>query len=295
MTFLTWLFPKVDSDTITYSSEEIKIFSSTLVIGTWVIVFGIGGIISLVIWAYGLAPKLEANPAATFSVILGADLLISAAAAAAGALLGFIFAIPRTLDPAGQAAVANAVTSSKAASSAMAANTNLERISDWLTTLLIGAALVQIKDIARWVAELGNTLFKGAPITNETLVPVIAVYYFVLGFLGVYLITRLYLTFAFRQTMSMLAASLTDLTDALPTNINHEAIDANAMSETDDPQENLERARAIAKRISTGQAPGAASANSTDIKKAVQKAAADPNIIWSAASREVMCVKGVAR
>ena len=242
MTFPTWLFPKVDSDNITYSSEEIKIFSSTFVIGTWVIVFGIGGIISLVIWAYGLAPKLEANPAATFSVILGADLLISAAAAAAGALLGFIFAIPRTLDPASQAAVANAVTSSKAASSAMAANTNLERISDWLTTLLIGAALVQIKDIARWVAELGNTLFKGAPITNETLVPVIVVYYFVLGFLGVYLITRLYLTFAFRQTMSMFAASsssrpsLTD-TDALPTDINHEAIDANAMSETDDPQE----------------------------------------------------------
>jgi hypothetical protein len=99
---------------------------------------------------------------------------------------------------------------------------------------LIGAALVQIKDIARWVAELGNTLFKGAPITNETLVPVIVVYYFVLGFLGVYLITRLYLTFAFRQTISILAASSTD---ALPTDINHEAIDANAMSETDDPQE----------------------------------------------------------
>ena len=171
MISLAWLNPNTAADDVTYSTEERKIFASTLIIGGWVIAFGVVGVVCLIIWAYGVTPpKPETN--SSFSVVLGADLLIAAAAAAAGALLGFIFAIPRTLDLASQAAVASAATQSATGSTqaAMAANTNLERISDWLTTLLIGAALVQIKDIARWIGELGNTLFKGGPITNELLV-----------------------------------------------------------------------------------------------------------------------------
>jgi hypothetical protein len=89
----------------------------------------------------------------------------------------------------------------------MAANTNLERISDWLTTLLIGAALVQIKDIAAWVGALGRELVKTGAIANDALVPVIVILFFSLSFLGVYLITRLYLTSAFMQTLAMLTGT----------------------------------------------------------------------------------------
>src|SRR5438876_12148370 len=49
-------------------------------------------------------------------------------------------------------AVATAATRAGPAAAShalLAANTNLERISDWLTTLLIGATLVQVKEIGR--------------------------------------------------------------------------------------------------------------------------------------------------
>ena len=89
----------------------------------------------------------------------------------------------------------------------MAANTNLERISDWLSTLLIGATLVQIKEIAAWVSALGKDLVKTGTIANDALVPVIVIMFFSLSFLGVYLITRLYLTAAFMQTLAMLTGT----------------------------------------------------------------------------------------
>ena len=81
----------------------------------------------------------------------------------------------------------------------MAANTNLERFRTGLSTLLIGATLVQIEDISAWVGGLGKDLVKTGTIANDALVPVIVILFFSLSFLGVYLITRLYLTAAFMQ------------------------------------------------------------------------------------------------
>src|SRR5258707_10001346 len=100
------------------------------------------GIIALVIWAWGLSKPAEPDATLSFSVIFGANLLVGIAAAAAGSVFGFIFGIPRTLNPAERAAVAAAASQEGAATHAvMAANTNLERISDWLSTLLIGAKI----------------------------------------------------------------------------------------------------------------------------------------------------------
>jgi hypothetical protein len=62
--------------------------------------------------------------------------------------------------------------------------------------LLIGATLVQIKDIAQWVGSLGKSLIATGPAANDAVVPIIVIYFFALSFLGVYLITRLYLTSA---------------------------------------------------------------------------------------------------
>src|SRR6516165_1028724 len=98
----------------------------------------------------------------------------------------------------------------------------LERISDWLTALLIGATLVQIKDISAWIGGLGRGLLQGGANANDAIIPVIVIYFFTLAFLGVYLITRLYLTSAFVQTLGMLAGApaasdpkiLTDALDA---------------------------------------------------------------------------------
>jgi len=193
---------------ITYSVEENKISAASRTIGKAVLLAALAGIIALVIWAWGLSGSAKADAAPSFNVIFGANLLVGIAAAAAGAVFGFIFGIPRTLNPADRAAVAAAASQDGAATHAvMTANTNLERISDWLTTLLIGAALVQVKDIAAWVATLGKDLLKTGAIANDALVPVIVILFFSLSFLGVYLITRLYLTSAFMQMLGMLTGN----------------------------------------------------------------------------------------
>jgi len=193
---------------IIYSVEENKISAASRTIGKAVLLAALAGIIALVVWAWGLSGSAKADAAPSFNVIFGANLLVGIAAAAAGAVFGFIFGIPRTLNPADRAAVAAAASQDGAATHAvMTANTNLERISDWLTTLLIGATLVQIKDIAAWVAALGKDLLKTGAIANDSLVPVIVILFFSLSFLGVYLITRLYLTSAFMQMLGMLTGN----------------------------------------------------------------------------------------
>ena len=76
-------------------------------------------------------------------------------------------------------------------------NTNLEKVSDWLTTLLIGATLVQIGSIPGWLGGLSTVHRRrrsGWP--TPVVAPFVVVFYFGLAFLGVYLITRLYLTTA---------------------------------------------------------------------------------------------------
>jgi hypothetical protein len=191
-------FGKPTNSGVVYSADELKIFAATYEISKTVILFGIAGVLVIGSWAWGtVAPPPDH---AGFFACVGVDLLVAGAAAAVGALFGFVFGIPRSLEPASRAAVA-AVTAGKpddsaASRAAMGVNTNLERISDWLTTLLIGATLVQIKEIAGWVSGLGKNLLVTGPAANDAIVPIIVIYFFALSFLGVYLITRLYLTSA---------------------------------------------------------------------------------------------------
>jgi hypothetical protein len=205
MTWAAKLFGYQDESDLTYSAEEKKIFAASFRIGWTVVACGLGGLGAIALWAHGVV-----HADIGFAAFFGADLLVAAAASAAGALFGFIFGIPRTLDPASRAAVATAAVQQNtgdASNALMAANTNLERISDWLTTLLIGATLVQIKDIVKWVGNLGKGLLQSGQAANDAVVPVIVVYFFALAFLGVYLITRLYLTSAFLQTLAILTGT----------------------------------------------------------------------------------------
>ena len=191
-------FLKPDDSGVTYDPDELKIFAATHKIGGAVMWFGVAGVVVIGFWAWGAFIPGPNQP--SFLACFGVDLLVAGAAAAAGALFGFVFGIPRSMEPASRAAVA-VVAAAKpadaaASRAAMGVNTNLERISDWLTTLLIGATLVQIKDIAAWVSGLGKNLLATGPAANEAIVPIIVIYFFALAFLGVYLITRLYLTSA---------------------------------------------------------------------------------------------------
>jgi hypothetical protein len=276
---------------VIYSDEERKIFASTFVIGAWVIGFGLAGVLIIFIWSHGVAAPV-AGGSPTFSAVFGVDLLIAAAGAATGALLGFIFGIPRTLVPAGAAAAGGGGEGGpqSASQAALYTNTNLERISDWLTTLLVGATLVQIKDIVSWIGHLGGKLLQNGALTNDAAVPVIVVYFFALAFLGVYLVTRLYLTFAFRQTLALLAQApdLGDLVQKLNGALALGTADAlkGAVAaysswtfgpgDKDDPSLNASMARIAAKLLASGQAVGSPVASAAALKEAVSKAAADP-------------------
>ncbi len=296
MNWIAKILGKQDDANLSYSAEERKIFVSSFRIGWTVIAFGLGGLATIALWAWGIrGGAADVHVAA----LIGVDLLVAGAAASAGALFGFVFGIPRTLDPAIRAAVATATSqggSGAASTALMAANTNLERISDWLTTLLIGATLVQIKDIAAWVGGLGKGLFEGGKAANDAVIPVIVIYFFALAFLGVYLITRLYLTSAFVQTLGMLTGStetaadpkaLAGMLDAalasgtfsdLQTAL--KAYDESNLLEADraNPQLNEKLARIAAKAIASGSKTGRRGDPVAELKAFIIRAAADPGI-----------------
>jgi hypothetical protein len=190
-----------------YTLEERKLFATNARIGWTTAACGLFGVPAIAFWAGGVACHAHAGWAG-FLAYYGGDLLAAVAAAAAGAFFGFIFGLPRTLDPERRTELVQAAAQQKdpmvAAHAAMAANTNLERVSDWLTTLLIGATLVQIKEIVGWVGGLGQKIIDSGTPANNAVVPIIIVFYFALSFVGFYMITRTYLTFALAQTLGML-------------------------------------------------------------------------------------------
>jgi hypothetical protein len=127
-----------------------------------------------------------------------------------GAGLGFIFAIPKPVQPdaipkqtsnsfsrGGEADVSFEATHRTPGGQRQLVNTNLVEISDWLTKILVGVGLIQLKSIppyARGLAELvagqsGDLSFALA----------LMIYFSTLGFLFGYLSTRLFLAGAFSR------------------------------------------------------------------------------------------------
>lgn len=81
-----------------------------------------------------------------------------------------------------------------------AVNTNLEQISDWLTKIIVGVSLVNSEKIGVAVMEASKEMahaFDGEPMHSLALA--ILTYFGVIGLLGGYLLTRLYLQRAFEE------------------------------------------------------------------------------------------------
>jgi hypothetical protein len=116
--------------------------------------------------------------------VLAAGLMLAGAAAVGGGLLGFLFGVPRATS------AANGDKGRR-----YRANTNLEEISDWLTKILVGVGLIQLGRLG----NLGGSLLHGiAPALGGTATSVpfggaLLCYFAVLGFLGGWLLTQLYL------------------------------------------------------------------------------------------------------
>lgn len=163
-----------------------------------------------------LASQGHGYPAA-----IGVCLLLTLAAFTGGGGLGFLFALPRVLSDAAPAPVsvpnsgaAGSATTARQAAAArlLQSNTNLERISDWLTTMLVGVSLTQLNNVPRLMWQFRLFLEETAPVfggakgvaANAGWLPMVGCTLLILaaltGFMAMYLYMRLVLVRLFLQT-----------------------------------------------------------------------------------------------
>lgn len=161
----------------------------------------LSGFLALIVYAIGSTTWARSLNA------FGIGVAVAAAATIIGGLFGFLFGIPKASQ---QAAPTSPSAASPTAGSAAGSpprgweyqpNTNLEQISDWLTKILVGVGLVQIRPIGDKLFALAGGL---APAlsdssTNRSFALALVLFYAVAGFLLGYLWTRLYLPGAFRD------------------------------------------------------------------------------------------------
>ncbi|MGR9410006.1 hypothetical protein ACU8MI_26185 (plasmid) [Rhizobium leguminosarum] len=186
---------------VNYGPGETKINAASYRIGAITGLFALFGAAMALVAAFGASDGGNGSALK----ILGINLLAAAAAGAAGSFTGFIFGIPRTLDSAAKAAVAGAASSASTAektNAILASNTNLERISDWLATLLVGATLVQLGSIVAALKSFASYLATEEGKLQGPIV-LLLIYFFIIGFMSIYLLTRLYLTSALTQALEV--------------------------------------------------------------------------------------------
>jgi len=138
------------------------------------------------------APSPASTGAQIFLLRFGTSVALALGAVLLGALLGFIFGIPRTLqhdfkqDPNKPADEQERI--------GYQINTNLEQISDWLTKIIIGVGLVELGSIGTWLMKFSEDMGKGfqgdSPLGTAYVLGIL-LYFSIGGFLYGYLWTRL--------------------------------------------------------------------------------------------------------
>lgn len=155
---------------------------------------------------------------------------ITAAAFAAGGILGFLFGIPRSLSEPGDAASKEATadaaapqtispSTTKPAERNSTINSNLVQVSDWLTKVLLGAALTQIEgifkgfrdlvgDLAPFMSGTGPCVAATCPpsVFGSGVVGGLILYGLIYGFMWGHLWTTLFLNIAYRDLENSLRA-----------------------------------------------------------------------------------------
>ena len=83
----------------------------------------------------------------------------------------------------------------------MQVNTNLEQISDWLINIIVAFGLIELRNVPQHLNKLTLFIASGLGTLPQSQVLAIAlvVYFFVIGFLSGYLMTRIYLAQAFSR------------------------------------------------------------------------------------------------
>ena len=122
---------------------------------------------------------------------------------AVGALTGFLFAVPRL----------NTKTKNQVS---LLPNRNIESISDWLTKILVGLGLVNLKEIGSFLTTR-STAIAPAFGTNADFALAFIVYFVIAGFLEGYLLTRMFLQWHFVDSLQTAASLNADDSGTLTT------------------------------------------------------------------------------
>ncbi len=146
--------------------------------------------------------------------------LIAISSISVGGLLGFLFGIPRSLSSATTRTSGDEGGNGVGADpndKGYRANTNLEQISDWLTKILVGVGLTQLNSMPTLIDRLGVYFASGAQNANFTapIAAAVSIGFSVIGFILVYLWTRIYLGSQFAQAdLEMLGKKMDDRLEA---------------------------------------------------------------------------------
>lgn len=119
-----------------------------------------------------------------------------------GGLLGFLFGIPKTVQPDTRAATGLPK---------QRINTNLEDVSDWITKIIIGLGLAEISKIPPMLQSAAGYIGHswGDRPQDETFGYALLAFFSIVGFLGGFLLTRIFLGPLFHKVDS--TSGFTDL------------------------------------------------------------------------------------
>lgn len=178
--------------------------------------FAISGVVFLIIVSAestsGTKTWLEQK---SYWTTLGTSLLLGGACATLGALIGFLFGIPKIKERDNQ---------NNGKGGSVIHNDNLVQVSDWLTKIIVGVGLTELKnfpEILRNISVFVSPIFRTKPTSsmvldgaNVTSVSVV-LYFFILGFITFYLWTRF-------KFFEMIEETIEDSKDnSIETSLNH--------------------------------------------------------------------------
>jgi hypothetical protein len=133
-----------------------------------------------------------------FWAILGAGLLVCVASLVVGGLIGFLFGIPKTGEVPKQTAEAAGDTKPVAAPmmGGLRRNTNIEEISDWLTKIIVGLGIFELKSAPHLIRKVADFLAPafGGNAGSGAIAVILATAFAATGFLLGYLLTVLFIT-----------------------------------------------------------------------------------------------------
>jgi hypothetical protein len=114
-------------------------------------------------------------------------------ASATGALIGFLFGLPRVPSPSASVPAD--------ATRPLASGTSLEQIADWLTKIVIGAGLVELQTLIPWYGTLCSNIATeyGTSPASSAFVGAWLAFFVIVGFFAAYNLTRVYLSPVYRD------------------------------------------------------------------------------------------------